>query len=597
MRDSLQTRWFSAVCFAIVFGFLILPSTSYAKNINDLAIDGLGERELEQPLPRDLWAGLSIEQAINHLNMVSHRFAHPVYKDVLRHLLTAKSEGFYTENNKKQELNNIQAVKWLNLRFNTLFEIGAFEDAQNLYSHIFGKDVPEHPQLILNAINILLSQGKINAACLDINVLGAKTNQNTQLKELKLFCDRYLTDQSDEQHVEGDNDQISLKDKQKDIDPDAPYNPDNYRVIDNFPPFQNFDILPKLLNKNMTLTYEEYRNASITEKFIAYALDRLPALPKTQYEDGQISNEMSAFDIKLYSLLPHTNPDQMCFLNEAFLQSIITADALRMRYEALEFGNDFDDELSMTKRHTQHPCEAPAWYLQWINESKSDEDGQQRSIITFRWLLENNPQLISIFAQNFENYLDVSSLTPQERFVLAQYFIRQNIEFTKIWERHAISFNDDQNKPYIAPEWYFLVLADSDLFEPNHFDIWFETQYKTLPAFHKIDPSSPLTLLKNMSNLTKYQEYEKEHYEKLFSLTFSRNYVKYNNVLISRINTSIENERTGESLLLLLRILSDQAPDDIYIGYLNYLMDIFRRIGYKYYARQIIVDTLSVGKK
>jgi hypothetical protein len=596
-------------------------STSAHADYTKLAEKGLSARQLDNNFPDDLWEGLSYEEFNQYINTVYAKAKYPVYRNILIDLLLAEHEGFDIPAEKQkrgivnfadiqykdQELTEEQSLSLLKLRFETLYKLGAFDEANRLYKEIFGRNTPEDQTLLLYGLYPLLIEGNFGGFCLDLKTLQIET-PSPHIQDLNKFCNHYFDEIENEEHEENaqtEQSSIETAAENKTEPTQAPISEAALAESQELKSIESFSSLPVLnilFATKTPLRKEIFEKASLTEKLISHALERVDANIFTSYGDTPAQFSLETLKILSYQNAAHL-PRQACVMNEAYLKGLIPAEALLLFYESISLPTDKFDKSSYAHK-TLHNCQKPAWYIHYINQADNDEQRAERKIQSFKEIAKAHPMFLRAYAEIFKD-IPLDNITAVERWFLAESLLKEGIDFSKKWKEtvrtnreNGIADSQETNsKVYIFPDWYLQVLHNNDTFKVNDYFIWNQTGFTELPFSGRFAPSRPLTSLKTMLNLDLYQETIFQHYEKLFLLTFSRNYVIYSDSLIHRIDAAVENEHSGKSLLLLLHILSNHEPADIYPQYGNYLLDLLTRIGYKLYARHFIVDTLSVGKK
>lgn len=601
-------RFFLSLLCALSLWVVLVP-TAKAEYV-DLAEKGLSARDMGNDMPHNLWLGLSYQSFLSLLSGFNLDFANPMYRRLLIDLLLAEHKGFYAPAPEqdddltsfkdikytKQELTEDQALVLLKTRFEMLYKLGAFDEAERLYQEIFSRTKPTNETLLLYGLYPLLIQGNLGGFCLDIETIKSADNY-IRIQDLKTFCHNYFdkenADSPQEESLEG-NQKAGTSDTHEAVEAEQ----QELTKLDNFKALRSLNILLQTQNN---ISREAFESSSLLEKLLIHAMGRIDARSFNSINGAM--RDISLESLKILSYQNATNePKQSCLMNKAYFKGVISANALLLFYQSIPMAPGALEKTSYA-RQSLHDCQKPAWYIHYINQANDDKERTKRLYESLNELSKYHPGFLEVYTSVFKN-LSPESLTTSQRWSLGAALVKQGYELSDEWrksvrtnnEKGLVDSQESNSKVYISPDWYLQILQHPENFDEKEFFIWSKTGFSDLSFSTSFAPSRPLTLLKIMLKLKLYEETLFHYYEKFFLLTFSRNYVIYNDSLISRVSASIDNEHIGKSMLLLLRIFNDQKPADIYPQYGNYLLDLLSRIGYKQYARDFIVDTLSVGK-
>ncbi len=446
-------------------------------------------------VPDNVWYGLDQTSASGLIRSMPDRFAAPVYFHIFKDLLvtdaapfgtprdevTAEAEEDTAPSSKKRpsrmrDRKNRQAQNssvfdgdlpqpaalsatieaapydFLLLRLETLYRIGAFEDAERLYKTLFPQ-LPEDERLAVHGLNILLAKGRLAAACLDVQTMESRFNQAAFWLDFNRFCARHYETDDDmaaqtvtaiAENIASDDDSstgtdtdtgtgtsqdnaeangaskadsaIGMAPVVDDKDGDdagaagdpagesatAPVRKRSGIPAENFVMFPYFSaVLDGQVTPQMLVTM------SLTERLMAHAAKAVPFKAVLAHYKNDVTSVPSEI-LKILILQDEkANAHHACVAQEGFARGIINSRSLTLLMRSLEFAEASFKDGSMA-RHSLHPCWKPAWYMQWIEKA---DDGAQKTIRvrqTFDYISKNYPALIDGFEQYFVDLDPVS---------------------------------------------------------------------------------------------------------------------------------------------------------------------------------------------
>jgi hypothetical protein len=562
------------IFFLTLFFCACVTSTSHANDFSDYETDGIRDSKKKTMLDRDLWEGMKKSDAIKLIEAMPSDLASPSYYELFKTILLSDARAFEDSFNDSDQ-------NFMDVRFNSLLRIGAFEEAEMLYDEVFSS-LPKDTDMAIQSLNITLTKGQAGALCLDIQTLKSRFQEEPFWQDFQALCDHFFQDIEAEETI-GEQDQDQEK-------TESPYE------------FQIFKGFKDIINDEVNAI--AFDKMSVTEKLTAFAAQSIQPQEIMAYYTRN-GEELPPFILKL--LTRHNSDDweedHSCLMKEAYTRGIINRESLSIHYQGLSFPEASFKEESQT-RHTLSKCEKPGWYIQWIARGKSKQDRADRTKQSFAYFTQHYPQLTDVLPLP-STRIDAEGFNPQDSFALAASYMRiQSFlpdSFADSIKERKKSKKDDTEQPLNSPLYWIMVILDTPAhFEAEDYIAWMESwQDKTntkTGSKTKIDPAKPLSLLKSRIKLENYQQALNLCYEKFFSLTFSRNYAISSYSLTGRINAAIQNKRIGEALLLNLHVLADKHVRDAYPEDLQTAISVLFETGLSQIANSILVETLSVGK-
>lgn len=638
---------FTAFIMSAIFGPALLSNrTAMAEEsfAADFETKGIKVDKKTPHLPKDLWKGLTRQDAIYLIKSMPDDFTTPVLRDVFRLALLADADSFASlpQDKGDKKADNVNS-DFILLRLQKLYRIGAIQDATQLYNTLFPK-MSKNPDIAIYGLYGLLNQGKLAPACLDVQAMNASFETPSPLwADMVAFCDLYYQTDSDEQpekHEEKEAEKQTPPSRPMPIideeqDQQTKLQEDLQKALENERgPFKVLVNAQAILNKEVSPNL--YKIMSLPEKLLFHASGQLSK--ETVYSAlAQEAETLPLFDLHLLAAQRVAEePLYPCVAQTAYKKGLLSADALMDSFRLISFDKDLFEDNKKDDVQKLPSCTRPAWYLQWIEQAHKDIKLQRTRVHhTFHALLENHTDIIGSF------YSKWRALKPQqlgEHAMLAGLSFTQNGKhlpesWKKSWSLPApitetktpsspnnpqteSQATDSQGKSgkdkkeskktrnknkekqivKLAPYWYLAVLEDPKLFNSQDFMNW-HLFWGNKIGFNKGDaPVNALSLLKNVINLEKYQETKKQYYEKFFSLTFYRNYAISSYSLTARLKRASENNDIGEAILLYLHALHRQSLSTTHPDYLNGMIDTLKKSGLTNRANILIVHTLSVGK-
>lgn len=548
-----------------------------------------------------LWNGASQADAQALIKAMPDRFGDAAYYTIFRDLLTADAAPFES-GKKSQEVPATTGAPYdfINLRLNTLYRIGAFDEAASLYQAVFPA-VPDDERIALHSLNISLAKGRLAAACLDVQALEAKFESRDFWQDFNQICDYYYNEDAIKAAPAGEDAPKSEPVGMAPVVDDAA--DDSAAVDETVRPapsaiaanlkFRLFTGFSTIINRQVTP--QALAQMNLTEKLMAHAARAVPfkaVLDSYKGDPALIPSDI----LHILALQDDPAPERACLTQEAFKRGMIGASGMALALRGLEFPeNDLESD---TIKVGIHPCRKAGWVFQWIEKALDDTDKARRTLSAFREIAVNAPDMMDAFAPFFAT-LDPDQLGA-DALPLAASLRRVNGKLPPQWLQKATTNQSDDADSALAEKpaayWPFLVMEKPEIFTPNSYAAWVSGWSSNLPLLKQNDPARLLSLLKNILVLEKYEAALKLCYEKFFSLTFYRNYVISSYSLTGRAITANQNDRFGEAILLYLHVMGHQKVSNTYPEYLSEMVGLLAKAGHHDAEKNIIGSTYSVGK-
>lgn len=593
--------------FAFALGLLTLATPSVVQN-PALAADEVAEEAPAAWSPATDTAGVATKEGKGYgstlwnaavqedvetlIKAMPDRFGDVAYYNIFRDLLTADAAPFNT-----QTENAPAAYDFINLRLNTLYRIGAFDAAADLYQAAFD-GVPQDERMALHSLNISLAKGRLAAACLDVQAMEARFEASDFWQDFNQICNFYYNEDALKAAPEGSEPiqntapvgMAPVIDDAATDSVDAPANgPKTDAAVPANLKFKVFTGFSTIINQQVTP--QALGQMNLTEKLMAHAARAVPFKAVLDSYKGDAA-ALPSDVLHIMMLQDDAAPERACLTQEAFRRGMIAPNGMALALRGIEFPEN--DLESAVIKHGIHPCRKAAWVFQWIEKAEDDADKARRTLEAFRDVAATSPALMDAFATFFVT-LDPDQLGA-DALPLSASLLRVNGTLPKQWTEKDVQDQSDEGADNVPAYWPFMVVQDPDLFTPDSYVAWVAAWSPTLPLLKQNDPARLLSSFKNILDLGKYEAALKLCYEKFFSLTFYRNYVISSYSLTGRAIAANQNDRFGEAILLYLHVMGHQKVSNTYPEYLSEMVDLLARAGHHEAKKNIIGSTYSVGK-
>lgn len=305
--------------FVLTFLFL-LPFGAHAQNSDWSTANtmGLYNTAEEGQLNDNIWKGYTLDKAVRTVSLMPHTLRSPAYRNAARKLLLSSAPPID---------NSSTSPALLSARLQKLIDYGLLDEANTLYQQAT-QDIPADYNLALIGIQMILAEGDLAPACLDIQASGTLFRDIDAWRDLTVFCrTRFGTEGSNRNH--------------------------DYRVY----PSLNRLVSDAPISLS-TLT-------SATETFIAFADNKISAqlYNASARNMGQLSDLFItlALSPKFAELETHS-----CYAIEATVRGIKDIDYLSKFYAAQNF--NADDLQGKNSAVSMHPCAVPAFFYQRLSQ-------------------------------------------------------------------------------------------------------------------------------------------------------------------------------------------------------------------------------------
>lgn len=267
----------------------------------------------------NIWRGYTFDKAVRTVSLMPHTLHSPAYRSAARKLLLSNAPSIQGSN---------ESPALLAVRLQKLIDYGFFEEARTLYKKATS-DIPADYNLALIGIQMILAEGDLAPACLDIQASATLFRDTPAWHELSGFCRaRFGT--------AGNN---------------------NDREFKIYPALGRF-----LTSAPVSLS----SFGSATETFIAFSDDKIT--PQFYNASARQMDKLSdlfvtlALDDKFKD-----NETYSCYSIEAAKRGIKNIDHLARLYQNQNFS--VEDLQGRNGAVSMHPCAVPAFFYQRLNQA------------------------------------------------------------------------------------------------------------------------------------------------------------------------------------------------------------------------------------
>lgn len=484
-----------------VLSILLLPITGQAQDkavdwsaINTIGLYSEGDPDL---IKRNLWTGYTQDRAVQTLSYYPSALHSSAYRSVVRKILLAES---------KPLAETVDEPRLLVKRLESLLRFGLVEDAKALYDKVDDVAAKEHG-LALIGLALLLKNGDLAPACLDIQAASANFRDMPAWRELDRYC--HIRFGSPGKYGESD---LAFK-----IYP--AFKSMLAGSLDTLPVQSTpIETLVAFADKHISRSF--YNDAardikSQSDLFIRLALD----------------DQFKAFET------------HSCYVIEAANRGLIDRETLANTYKAVSFSDE--DVSGKNKIVKMHPCNVPAFFYARFNALTDNAD----------WKTE-----LEIMLETTQD-IPPTALTP-----LAPFMDRADYDESYAWKAALIRLAAGEtiaDSPLIYP---LTLLQNANRIDRIKAKDWADAYKKSaLSQNLVVDPALPVYYLRIFSG--DFSKLEKKsdnfNYENFFSLTYVEKSLHSGIGKHDALSSAIDKDDVARLFMIALSQIGNISPNAI----------------------------------
>jgi|GEM_PF-2458634 len=450
----------------------ILPLSVQAQDVRDwskINTFGLYNTFEEGQINANIWRGYTLDKAVHTVSLMPRTLRSPAYRSVARKFLLSNAPP--VQNGKK-------SPDLLAIRLQKLIEYGFFGEAKQLYDNAT-QDIPADYNLALTGIQMILADGDLAPACLDIQASSAIFGDIPAWQELFAYCrKRFGNDSRDNE----------------------------------------FRVYPLLGHLSTSAPISLSLLDSATETLIAFADKKITA----QFYNTSARNMEQVSDLFVSLALDSAfkkNETYSCYAIEAARRGIKDIHYLSELYRIQPFNPE--DLQGRNGAVSMHPCAVPAFFYQRLNQKGRSENE-----------LAVDVNLLLDVTNNLSPY----AMTPMADIIASHYI--PDMPDMKDWRAGLILTAAGKTIPeswvnpihnnmptMVVPLGY---MQKENQINTGVYQKWIQI-LSSLPEFANlpIDYGLPFYYLQNLTGQVNGLENKPidVDYEKFFSLTYSKKYL------------------------------------------------------------------------
>lgn len=466
-------RFFAPVLIACALSF---PSLAPAQETDWSQANTLGlyNTPEEGRINDNIWEGYSLDKAVRTISLMPHTLRSPAYRMMAGKMLLSGAPPV---------ADSAEAPTLLAARLQKLIDYGLFEEARTLYNETT-QDIPADYNLALIGIELILLNGDLAPACLDIQASATLFRDIPAWRELATYC-----------RIRFGNETAPARDIE----------------FANYPSLDRFMRSPAIPPASLT---------SATETFIAFADDKItaPAYDSAARDMAQLTDLFVALAVRDEFRERET---YSCYAIESALRGIRDVAFLADTYAKIAF--NADDLAGKSGAVTIHPCAIPAFFYQRLQkENRPEAEIRQDINLLIETTSAISPYALAPMAELISAHYQTGAPDMNDwRAALAVAAAQHPIP-----ESWAVYAAGETTLPAMAAPLVHMQKANQVSLEDHVAWVQSLTQ---IPAFATtpLDYGLPLYYLRSLTGefnkLTDKQD--SIDYEKLFSLTYSENYI------------------------------------------------------------------------
>jgi len=531
------------------------PPKVLEADYDDLEDLGIYRDKAEGLLATDMWENAAREDITALIKNIPAASRRPIAQELIFGALLGRGNDDFADKAHPRPGEDL-----LTLRLERLLEAGAYEQAFALYNMV--EEEPYHPRLARVGVLAMFARGEMSLACLEVKTVIKRFEDETFWQNINAYCDVTLesADKDKALSVLKESDFKTLYKLASDKDYSFSYTPDSFGELD------------------------------LTERLVLAGAKKLD-ITKTAFPPENLDKTPAA-DLQLLAMQDGLSlGDEINLAIEAAARGLKSKESLAKLYDdKIKFPADEKPPAYLTK-----PSNKGETILSLYYQAQEAEDNTARAKILLKALdisKTHNRAALLPFADMLSDY--ASEEASAEQILEVLYVLAVAGESTKgEWDDVASEYINTitaKEKPSASEKKQAYTMASAlCIWEGNGCEV-----KTTLSTLEKLSPEkldAAYLLTRNIIE-TLDENYQKEHnaikvYEKQIYLTFNGNYVMPSmNVWHGIINAS-KQDSIGETVLLSIFALAEQAPYSLYPALADNVQDSLNRVGLTHIARKL----------
>jgi len=512
------------------------PPTQFEASEDFYVIEGAGLFQSGSPsaLNVSIWQGSERSEITRMVKEMPVNSRNPVVRDMIQALLLSESNT--------NEMLNFDAVApgddLLTLRIYKLIEGGFYNDALELYSVAI--ESPHHEAIAKVGILAMLGSGEKSIACLEMKTLGAMNAADDFWSAFTAYCDYTLTDEPNRQAQS---------------------------ILENTP----YEILRSIaFNDSFIFPYsiEGWNSLSLLEQNILVA-------------EGRI--EAPVFDKRLLNKVP---PRDMSALLS--LKTINPVDRAALSIKAHEWGLVSADEIGKAYESITEPSIVlgglPGFYQRILVE----DDAVARNEILMQVLAMADKygfSAIMPFAQDLANSTLTDLSDEQMRSILWVFYLSDVKISPEIIENYIRNAQDNIGNNNFSSNMQAIPLV---LKMPRSHDLM--TNMQNMRIFHKNPQEDGEFVIEQLDNSPLDDDNADKVYEKGVDAAVQKRHDNASDELLMQLNHESREGALGKTVLLSIKLLSDQSIRAMNEGYYSDVIEALEKADLKELSRKMAIE-------
>ena len=510
------------------------PPQSFEVTEDFYVIEGAGlfQAGNENALDINMWKGSDREDITQLVKDFPVNSKNPVVRNMIEAVLLSESDTEKLDDHDEV----LPGDDLLTLRIYRLMEGGFFRDALELYSVAI--ESPHHEAIAKAGILAMLGSGEKSIACLEMKTLGNMNMGDPFWPTFMAYCNYTLSDRPSE---------------------------DAQKILEN----SSYDIVRSLaFNPNFVFPFipNDWKELSVLEQNVLIAEDRIEA----PVIDNSLLSQLSPHDLAVLLMLKTFNVN----------------DRIKLQIKGFDWGLVSLQDLKDSYANKETKGDLPQLYRELAT---SDDAVRQNEIL--RQVIDQHKKHQDAALLPFASHLGESALDDIDSndmkrilklFYLADVTVGPSIIENYIENSEEKIGNDDF---YVTMQAIPLVLK-----MPKSHD--FVKNMQNIGIFHKNIQNQEENVIENLDKPHSDVDNAAKVYEKDLDAAEQKEHDNASKALLEQLNKLSKRQTLGETVLLSIKLLSDQSIREADQELYSDSLDALNSVKLKEFSRKMAVERL-----